>query len=518
MLRSRIPLISLWVAASFMGASCSVGPDFTRPAAPEAESYAKTPQAERTSASATGGGQSQRFVRNLDIPADWWTLFRSRKLNALIDRGLKANPSFEAALAALRVAQENALAQQGKFFPLVEGALGASRLRSPTNPLGSPPVVGTDEAGNAITKNPYNVITSQVTVSYTFDVWGQNRRAVESLQAQTDSQRFQAEAARLTLASNIALAAIQEASLREQIAATQELIQISTKMLEILRRQFNSGYSNRIDVAAQEAQLAQTVATLPPLQKQLAQERNLITALTGRYPNEEPAEKFMLASFVLPRDLPVSLPSKLIEQRPDVRSAEELLHSASAQIGVATANMLPNITLNGNVGQTALALGNVADYFSKVNFAAAVAGGLTQPIFDGFTLLHQKRATEAAFDQSFAQYRSTVIAALQNVADTLRALQADADALRAASEFERAAKISLDLVRQQFDLGYANVLLLLNAQQTYLQARLTTVQARANRLADTVALYQALGGGWWNRPEPLVDEPRSIIAVSTDTR
>jgi NodT family efflux transporter outer membrane factor (OMF) lipoprotein len=442
----------------------------------------------------------------MDIPAQWWTLFRSPRLNALIERSLKANPNVEAALAALRVAQQNVLAQEGKFFPLVQGNFNPIRQQIP-NALSSPLASGA---------TVFNVVTSQVIVSYSLDVWGQNRRAVESLQAQADSQQFLVEAAHLTLTSNVALAAIQEASLREQIAATHELISINSKMLGILRRQFSTGYSNRIDVAAQEAQLAQTVATLPPLQKQLAQQRDLLTALAGRYPSEEVPEKFMLSIFRLPRDLPVSLPSKLVEQRPDVRSAEELVHSTSAQIGVAVANMLPNFTINANGGYTATALANIASYASPANQFFTLAGNVTQPIFDGFTLLHQKRAAEAAFDQAAAQYRATVIGALQNVADTLQALQADANALKAASAFERAAKVSLDLVQQQFQSGYTNVLLLLNAQQNYLQARLTVIQARANRLADTVALFQALGGGWWNRPESASSETDHAARTSGD--
>jgi NodT family efflux transporter outer membrane factor (OMF) lipoprotein len=238
--------------------------------------------------------------------------------------------------------------------------------------------------------------------------------------------------------------------------------------------------------------LAQTIATLLPLQKQLAQQRDLIAALAGRHPSEGPPETFTLLGFDLPRDLPVSLPSQLVAQRPDVRSAQELVHSTSAQVGIAVANMLPNFTINATGGYTSTALANFADYFSPTNRFFTLAGNVTQPHFDGFSLLHQKRAAEAAFDQATAQYRATAIGAVQNVADTLRALQADANSLKAASAFERAARTGLDLVRQQFDISYANILLLLNAQQTYLQARMALIQARANRLSDTVALFQAL--------------------------
>jgi NodT family efflux transporter outer membrane factor (OMF) lipoprotein len=492
----RIKAIAASVAIGLSVSSCAVGPDFKPAAAPDTERYTKEPLPSRT---ATAAGQAQRFVPDLDIPAEWWMLFRSSKLNALIDRSLKSNPNLEAALAALRVAQENVYAQQGKFFPTVQGEFNPVRQRVATNALSSPPVVGTAADGTPITKNPYNVVTSQVTVAYTIDVWGQNRRAVESLQAQADFQNFQLEAAYLTLTSNTALAAIQEASLRDQIAATRELIGINTKMLNILRKQLDTGYSNRVDVAAQEAQLAQIVATLPPLQKQLAQQRDLLAALSGRYPNEEPPETFTLASFRLPRDLPITLPSKLVEQRPDVRAAQEQVHAASAQVGVAVANMLPSFTISGNAGYTALALGRIADYAASPNAFWTAGGTVTQTLFDGFTLLHQKRAAEAAFDQTAAQYRATVLGSFQNVADTLRALQSDANAVKAASDFERAAKTSFDLVRQQFDSGYANVLLLLNAQQAYLQARIALIQAKASRLSDTVALFQALGGGWWNR-------------------
>jgi len=249
---------------------------------------------------------------------------------------------------------------------------------------------------------------------------------------------------------------------------------------------------------------------LPPLQKQLAQQRDLLTALAGRFPSEEPPEKFELAALRLPRDLPVSLPSKLIEQRPDVRSAEALLHSASAQVGVAVANMLPALTISATGGYTAAVLPGL---ISPANEFWTLAGSATQPVFDGFTLLHQKRAAEDAYDQAAAQYRSTVIGALQNVADTLRALQADADALKAAVEFEHAADVSLTLIRQQMQSGYSNVLLLLTAEQALLQARLTVIQARASRLADTVALYQALGGGWWNRTDVASEKPLELIPI-----
>jgi NodT family efflux transporter outer membrane factor (OMF) lipoprotein len=489
---ARFVPVVVTLAAALAG--CAVGPDFERPAAPDTERYTREPLGAGTASAPAAEGQAQRFVRDLAIPSQWWVLFHSPALNALIERSIKANPTLEAAIASLRVAQETTRAQEGKFFPLVQGIFLPTRqqvAQSLSSPLSSGDLT-------------FNLFTAQALVSYTFDVWGLNRRLVESLQAQADSQHFLVEAAYLTLTSNVVLAAIQEASLREQIRTTLDLIDINTKALNILRQQFDKGQASRIDLAAQEAALAQVMATLPPLRKALAQQRDLMAALAGRYPSEEPPERFTLARLHLPRDLPVTVPSRLIEQRPDVRSAEELLHSSAALVGVSIANILPSFTVSATGGYTSTQL---AGLVSPDNLFWSVAGSATQTVFDAGTLLHQKRAAEAAFDQASAAYRATVIAALQNVADTLRAIQQDALALKAAVAFERAAKVSLDLVTQQFVGGNINILLLLNAQQTYLQARLTVIQAQAARLADTAVLFQALGGGWWNRPPDSPTQP-----------
>jgi NodT family efflux transporter outer membrane factor (OMF) lipoprotein len=492
-------IVAALAGATLLTSCIAVGPDFLHPAAPEVGRYTKEPLAPGTSSTDAPTGRAQRFVQDRDIPQEWWRLFKSPALNALIARALKANPNLQAAMSSLRAAKEGVYAQQGKFFPLVQANFNPTRQQT------SQALAPIPNSGASV----FDLYTAQVLVSYTFDVWGLNRRAVESLQAQADAQRFQVEAAYLTLTSNVAVAAIQEASLRGQIDATNQLISVNTKMLGILRRQLDTGYANRSDVAAQEAALAQVKATLPPLRKALAQQRDLLAALSGGYPSEGPLETFTLSALQLPQDLPVSLPSHLIQQRPDVRAAEEQLHAASALVGVATANMLPNFTINANGGYTNTAL---AGLFSPANAFWLLAGNVTQTVFDGGTLLHQRRAAEAAYDQSAWLYKAAVIAALQNVADTLRALQNDADALKATRDFERAAKISFDLARQQMETGNANVLLLLTAQQTYLQSVIAVVQARANRLSDTAALFQALGGGWWNRVEPPTEK---ILNVGT---
>jgi NodT family efflux transporter outer membrane factor (OMF) lipoprotein len=255
------------------------------------------------------------------------------------------------------------------------------------------------------------------------------------------------------------------------------------------------------DVAAQESVLAQARLVLPPLQKQLAQQRDALIALAGGFPSEDIAARFQLMDMKLPRDVPLSLPSKLVEQRPDVRAAEETMHAASAQIGMAVAARVPQITLTANVGNSANSFANL--FTPGTNFWTLM-GGVTAPLFTGGTLLHKQRAAEAGFDQAAAQYKATVIAAFQNVADALHALQSDADALVAAVASEQAAGRSLAIVRKQLELGQVAYLALLNAEQTYQQAKLALVQAQAARLSDTAGLFQALGGGWWNRPGAVV--------------
>ena len=488
------------VAAALL-ASCAVGPDFFHPAAPDTSRYTKEPLQTRTSSSDAPTGQSQRFVQGRDLIQEWWRLFRSPALNALVERALRNNPSLQQAIATLRASKETVYAQQGHYFPLVQANFIPERQQSAAA-LSAPLATG-------VAPQTFSLYTAQVLVSYNFDVWGLNRRTVEQLQALADNQRFQVEAAYLTLASNVAGAAINEASLRGQIDAALEIIAINKKMLDILRKQLQTGYANRNDVALQEAALAQVEATLPPLRKALQQNRDLLAALTGAYANEDPPEKFKLADLQLPIDLPVSVPSQMIEQRPDVRAAQETLHAASASIGIATADMLPAFSITANPGYTNTIL---AGLLNPVNGFWIIAGNATQTLFDGGILLHDLRGARATYEAAAWGYQSTVVGAVQNVADSLRAIQNDADALKAARDFERAAKISLDLAQQQMQTGYANVLILLTAQQTYLQAVTQVVQTRAARLADTAALYQALGGGWWNRVEPPVEK---VLDVGT---
>jgi NodT family efflux transporter outer membrane factor (OMF) lipoprotein len=433
----------------------------------------------------SGDGRRTQLVSGLNIPAQWWRIFHSAELDALVGEALKNSPTLEAAKQALRAAQEQVKAQQGAFYPSVSASLQPSH-QAFAETLSSPL-----QSGNSI----YNLTTTQVSVSYTPDLFGANRRAVESLVAQADQQRFELEAARLTLASNVVLAAIQDASLRAQIDETQAIIQEQRQTLASFRRQFQLGQVSKADLAAQEALVAQSQAALPPLEKAFRINRDLLSALMGRTPGEPLDVRFDLLSLTLPEQLPLSLPAQLVEHRPDVRIAEAELHAASAQVGVAVAARWPNLQIEDNAGSAALGL--VPSFSSAANFWN-VAATLTQPVFQGGTLLHRQRAAEAAYREAAAQYRATVVGAFQNTADVLHALWTDADALRADQVAETASRKSLDIARRQLGLGDVSPLMVLNAEESDHQAQLTLLQARASRYADVAALFQALGGGWWS--------------------
>ncbi len=469
-------------------AGCAVGPNFQKPAAPEVSGYTPGPLSTTGGTTNVAGGEPQRFMSGGDIPGEWWTLFHSKPLTDLIELSLSNNPTVKAAQAALKVAHENVLAQKGAFYPSIAASFSAARQKT------SEEIAPTANSGALY----FTLYTPQVSVSYVPDVFGLNRRAMESLRAQEGQARFALVAAHISLSANVAAAAVQEAALLGQIEATRQLVAINSNMVQTVRLQFAKGYIGRLDVAAQESQLAQVTAALPPLFKQLAQQRDLLAALSGTFPSQEPADRFDLASFQLPQELPLSLPSQLVTQRPDVRQAEEALHAASAQVGIATANRLPNITLSADAGAMALEAGKM---FSSGDAFWTLAGGVVQPIFQGGALLHKERAARAAYTQAAEQYRATVLTAFQNVADTLHALQQDANGLKAAVAVRDAAKVTLDLAQKEFQSGYSGYLSLLSADQTYQQAMLNLVQAQANRYADTVALFEALGGGWWHRSD-----------------
>lgn len=479
---ASLPALTLLAA---LGA-CSVGPDFRPPDPPSAATYLVDPQNPDLVAAGIPGGEAQKIVESLDIPGQWWGVFQSPQLNNLIERALVANPDIKATAASLKIAQLNARAQRATLFPTIGLALGASQNQ--VAPILQSPLT----SQNSI----FGLFTAGLTLTYALDIWGGNRRQIESLESLAEQQCFQLEGAYLSLASNVVAAAILEASLRAQVEATRRIIAAQRETLGILQRVSGLGAIPGADVATQQAALAQAETTLPPLEKALAQQRNLLANLTGRTTNDPVAERFTLSDLKLPAELPLSLPSRMVEQRPDVRAAEANLHSAGALVGVAISNQLPQITLSVGVGTTGIGTDAL---FGPTQTSTNVGGSLLQTIIDGGALAAKKQAALAGLEQAEAQYRSSVLNAFRNVADTLNALEYDAITLKAAVEAERAAASSLAIARRRLELGDTTYVFVLIAELTYQQTQITRIQAQAARLTNTAALFQALGGGWWNR-------------------
>ena len=484
---NRLALLSS-AAMMVMTSACAVGPDFHKPASPQEKGYTQGDMPEKTS-SAQGNmvGASQKLEAGKAIDAQWWKQFGSEPLNALVKQALQNNPDIMAAKAALTQAQEAMLSERGYLLPQVDANF------SPMRKLNNLAQAG--QNGSSL----FNLYNASVGVSYAVDVFGVTRREIEALQAAIDIQQAELEATYLTLTSNLINAAVQEASLREQIKETKDIIGVQSEQSQLLDKQFTLGAIPKSSLLEQQALVAQTETTLPPLEKQLAQKRHQLAALAGRFPSQGVEQTFALEALSLPENLPVSLPSQLVQQRPDIRAAEAQLHAATAEVGVATAAMLPRISLSASYGVSSTEYHSL---FTPDSLAWNLGGNILQPIFRGGELLHAKRGKEAAFERARAQYQGVVLQAFQNVADVLRALQYDADALASEVRAEHAAADSLKLSRQQYEVGAIAYSQMLDAQRTWQQSRIRLVQAEASRLTDTVALYQALGGGWWaNTPE-----------------
>jgi len=481
------------MAVAAMVTACTVGPDFKSPDKPSVEGYTPENLVPRTSSAPVHGGEAQSLMLGADVPGRWWELYHSGELDQLVEQALRANPDLDAAQAALRQAREQLYAQQGALFPTISGNSGATQQLQSGNQFGQPSFT-----------SQFGVTTASLSVAYAPDLWGGVRRQVESQAALAEYQRFQLEAAYLTLTANVVVAAVNLASLRGQIAATEVIIRLQTDGLRLVQEQFTMGGASRADVLAQQASLAQTQATLPPLQKQLAQQRNQLMRYLGLAPTEDAGQGLQLETLQLPKDLPLSLPSQLVEQRPDVRASEAQLHSASANIGVATAAQLPQFNITGQLGTASL---GVASMFGPGTAFWSLGVSAAQTLIDGGQLEHKKRAAVAAFDQAVASYRGIVLSAFQDVANALRALQSDAGALTAAVAAEQDAEQSYALSQQQYQAGAISYLTLLNAQQTYENALINRVKAQAARYSDVAALFEALGGGWWHRADV---DPKSL--------
>jgi NodT family efflux transporter outer membrane factor (OMF) lipoprotein len=455
--------------------------------APDSSRFTEAALPAGTDSAATPGGASQRFIDGKDIPGEWWTLFRSPQIAALVTRALHANPDVTAAQATLKQAMENRRAEQGALFPSVSANLSPERERESFAAIGF---------GNG--SSTYTVYSGSLNVSYTLDAFGGIRRQIEQLGAQAEYEKFELEATDLTLAANVVIAAITEASLQAQIAATNDIIRIYHDSLALTRQRYELGGVSQVDVLQQQALLDAEVATLPGLRKQLQQQRNQLAVYLGGHPDQYSAATLDLNSLTLPEDLPVSLPSKLVEQRPDIRAYAALVHSATANVGVATANMLPQIGLTASYGRDG---STVANLFTPEGIVWSLAASLTQPIFEGGTLRARKRAAQAALEVAAAQYSSTVNTAFQSVANALVAIERDAETLKANLTAEKTAAASFAVAQAQYAAGAGTFLTVLTAEETDYAARLNLITARAARFTDTVALFQALGGGWWNRTD-----------------
>jgi len=464
-------------------AGCMVGPNFKPPAAPPVDRYTPAPLPAETDS----GAAAQRFALGAPVVERWWTLFGSPRLDALEDEALKANPDLQSAQAALKQAHEAYLVQRAAQFPSVElaaGGLWAKDSATISSPLNSNAEV-------------YSLYQAQLNIAYTFDVFGGLRRQTEAAAAQAENQKFLTQAVYLTLTANVANAAVQLASLDSQMDDTRGIVAADRRTLEVTRRQQQAGEVSSADVAAAETTLAQAEQLVPPLQKEIDQERDLLADLIGRPPSQAPSDRFVVDDFQLPLVLPVSLPSDLVRQRPDVRAAEANVHAASANVGVAVAARLPSFTILGSPGGASTEIGTL---FTNGNAMWSVTGSVAQTVFDAGALRHRQAAAQAALDQAKAQYRSTVLTGLQNTADVLQAIVDDAQALKHAGTAEAAAGRSRRLAQDAFEQGETGVLPVLTAEAADRQAELALTQARSARYADTVALYQALGGGWSDRP------------------
>jgi len=473
------------VAGMVLLAACA-GEPVRPPQVVQTAQYTTTPLPERTVAVEIHGGHAQHFAQGKDIPAAWWGLFRSSALDSLLLRALKDNPTLARAEAQLTQAREDLSARTGATqYPHLSGGVSANRVNVQPASLG---------AERLPVDMPLNLLMASVGVSYTLDIFGASRRELDALRAEVDYQQYELEAARLMLAGNVVTAAIREASLREQIASTEEVVALQARQLGIAERLYELGTAAEVDVVAQRLTLAQSRAALPDLQRQLDQVRHRLAVYTGQPPGAAGLPEFRLDELQLPSELPVSLPSQLARQRPDIRAAEALLYRASARVGVATANLYPQINLSANLGSLAT---SASSWFLPGSGFYLLGAQLTQPLFRGGELRAKRRSAIAAYEQAAAAYREVVLQGLQNVADVLRALEADASKLEQRAAAATHARKYCEIAAARYEAGAVSYYALLDAQQKLQGALLEQTHAVADRYADSAALFQALGGGWW---------------------
>ena len=463
---------------------CAVGPNFVRPAAPDTDRYTHEAQPEAT---VKADGQAQHFTPGTDIPADWWRLFKSPQLDAIVRQAISNNPTLQAAEASLRQSQDNLRSGYGLYFP--QGQAGASASRQLTAPV---------QQGSQSSGSIFNLFTASGTISYTLDVFGGKRRTVEGLRAQADSQRYESKAAFLALSANVVNTSVARAAYMAQIRATEQLIELENQQLHLAETQVRAGTAPYSTVLSVRSLISANQALLAPLEQNASQAEHLLAMLEGVVPSKANLPDIDLAELSLPADLPLSLPSDLVNQRPDILSSEALMHLASANIGIATAAMFPSFSLSGTYGGASTTLANL----SAVSKFWSIGPTATTPVFQGNSLWYVRRASIDAYQQSQATYRQTVLGAFEQVADSLKALEHDAEGLQAQVEAQRAAGEALNLLQVNYRAGLVAFPDVLTADVQFHQATIGWLQALAQRHQDTVALFVALGGGWWNEARP----------------
>lgn len=481
-----------WLAVGLTAiGGCASSPTLRAPQVPNVSTYTGSSLPDSTVGADVAGGAEQKFIVGRDIPAEWWQVFHSDALDGLVRDALSANPGLAAAQSTLKAAWQNYLAVRGTTLrPTVDAGVSGKRQRITGALFGQP----------QFPANVFNLFDASVAVGYTLNLGGGIRSQLAVGKSQVRYQCFELEGAYLALTANVVTTAVREASLRAQIRASTEIVQIEQAQLDGMQQQLDAGTIIVTDVLAQRALLAQSRAVLPGLTEALEQTRHRLAVLAGKPPNDTTLPQFALDDLDLPQELPVSLPATLLMQRPDLLSSEALLEQAAAGVGVATANLFPRVTLSSGLGSEPT---DLRDLFASSSSVYNVGAALLQPLFHGRALRAKQAAAVDAYDQAVALYEQTVLHALQNVADALRAVEGDAETLRAQSEAEVAARASLDGASERFRLGAVSSLALLTAQRDYQQTRLALAQAQAARYADTAALFAALGGGWWNKTPPL---------------
>ena len=482
MLTSPARLVAILAVAAWLAGCTTVGPTFEPPAAPTTRGYTRTALPAATASAPGPLGRAQALVTVPRVERDWWREFGSAKLDRLIERAQRDSPTLEAAVATLREARQLYAAQAGSTrYPSVDAKLGASREEVNGASIGQP----------RIPQSTFTLFNAAVGVSYEFDAFGGNRRALEALAAQADYRACLLAGARLTLAANVATTAFLEAQLGAEIDATRAILAVERRQLDIARRGERLGTASRADVLALQTEVDQTRAGLPPLRNRFERAAHLLAVLAGRPPGADDLPRFALSDFKVPARLPVVVPSEVVRERPDVRAASALLHAATAQYGVAISNLYPHLSLSASLGTAAL---TTSALFGPGSAIWSLAGGLAQPLFNA-GLRAGASAAEASMQAVGANYRQTVLQALRDVADSLRQVDNDARVLRRETAAYDSARQTLDLVRRQTALGAASTLQSLDADRQLQQIRLNVIAARAAKLADSAALYQAMGGG-----------------------